>query len=160
MTTIRLGKKLIALRRDANMTQEELAAYMGVSKSSVSKWETETTLPDILLLPQLATLFTASILSCGSYPISSSTLTLNKVASCNCTYYNNSHLTSSLIILSISISYFTNLIYLVIILTFLYIKIHFIYFIFIIYTLKLNLKSLLLIFIQTNMTHPISLYKY
>ena len=43
MTTIRLGKKLIALRRDANMTQEELAAYMGVSKSSVSKWETETT---------------------------------------------------------------------------------------------------------------------
>ncbi len=41
MTTIRLGKKLIALRREANMTQEELAAYMGVSKSSVSKWETE-----------------------------------------------------------------------------------------------------------------------
>ena len=61
MTTIRLGKKLIALRRDANMTQEELAAYMGVSKSSVSKWETETTLPDILLLPQLATLFNVSV---------------------------------------------------------------------------------------------------
>lgn len=59
--TIRLGKKLIALRRDANMTQEELAAYMGVSKSSVSKWETETTLPDILLLPQLATLFNVSV---------------------------------------------------------------------------------------------------
>ena len=61
MTTIRLGKKLIALRREANMTQEELAAYMGVSKSSVSKWETETTLPDILLLPQLATLFNVSV---------------------------------------------------------------------------------------------------
>lgn len=41
MTTIHLGKKLISLRREANMTQEELAAYMGVSKSSVSKWETE-----------------------------------------------------------------------------------------------------------------------
>ena len=61
MTTIRLGKKLIALRREANMTQEELASYMGVSKSSVSKWETETTLPDILLLPQLATLFNVSV---------------------------------------------------------------------------------------------------
>ena len=36
MTTIRLGKKLIALRRDANMTQEELAGYMGVWKSSVA----------------------------------------------------------------------------------------------------------------------------
>ena len=35
--------------------------YMGVSKSSVSKWETETTLPDILLLPQLATLFNVSV---------------------------------------------------------------------------------------------------
>ena len=61
MTTIHLGKKLISLRREANMTQEELATYMGVSKSSVSKWETETTLPDILLLPQLATLFNVSV---------------------------------------------------------------------------------------------------
>lgn len=61
MTTIHLGKKLISLRREANMTQGGAAAYMGVSKSSVSKWETETTLPDILLLPQLATLFNVSV---------------------------------------------------------------------------------------------------
>ena len=31
MTTIRLGKKLIALRRDANMTQEELAVKLNTS---------------------------------------------------------------------------------------------------------------------------------
>lgn len=59
--TLNFGRRLLALRKKANMTQEELAAYMGVSKSSVSKWENQTTLPDIALLPQLATLFNSSI---------------------------------------------------------------------------------------------------
>ena len=48
-------------RREKGMTQEQLANYMGVSKASVSKWETGQSYPDITFLPQLATLFNISI---------------------------------------------------------------------------------------------------
>ena len=48
-------------RREKAMTQEQLASYMGVSKASVSKWETGQSYPDITFLPQLATLFNISI---------------------------------------------------------------------------------------------------
>lgn len=58
---IRLGQILTKHRRKRGITQEELAACMGVSKASVSKWETSTTYPDITLLPQLATFFDISI---------------------------------------------------------------------------------------------------
>ena len=43
------------------ITQEELARFMGVTKASVSKWETNQSLPDILLLPQLASFFDISV---------------------------------------------------------------------------------------------------
>lgn len=37
---INIGKILIEKRREKGITQEELAAYAGVSKAAVSKWET------------------------------------------------------------------------------------------------------------------------
>ena len=40
MELLHLGENIIRLRKKEHMTQEELANYMGVSKSSVSKWET------------------------------------------------------------------------------------------------------------------------
>ncbi|MCM1496273.1 MAG: helix-turn-helix domain-containing protein [Bacteroides sp.] len=61
MKEINLGRILLENRRKRGVTQEELAAYMGVSKASVSKWETETTYPDITLLPRLAAYFNISI---------------------------------------------------------------------------------------------------
>lgn len=48
-------------RREKGVTQEELAFYFGVSKASVSKWETGQSYPDITLLPQLASYFNISI---------------------------------------------------------------------------------------------------
>ena len=57
MKEINLGRILIENRHKRGITQEELAAYLGVSKAAVSKWETETTYPDITLLPQLAAYF-------------------------------------------------------------------------------------------------------
>lgn len=44
MREINLGKNLTTLRRRTGMTQEQLAEYLGVSKSSVSKWETGVSL--------------------------------------------------------------------------------------------------------------------
>lgn len=61
MKEINLGCILIENRHKRGITQEELAAYMGVSKAAVSKWETGMTYPDITLLPQLATYFNISI---------------------------------------------------------------------------------------------------
>jgi len=58
---IHLGRTLMENRHKRGITQEELAAHMGVSKASVSKWETSTTYPDITLLPQLAAFFDISI---------------------------------------------------------------------------------------------------
>lgn len=61
MKELNIGANLIQNRRRRGITQEELAEYMGVSKASVSKWETGATYPDITLLPRLATFFNISI---------------------------------------------------------------------------------------------------
>lgn len=61
MELLHLGENIIRLRKKEHMTQEELANYMGVSKSSVSKWETSATYPDIMFLPELANLFNVTL---------------------------------------------------------------------------------------------------
>ena len=40
MKEIRLGRVLVGNRHKRGITQDELAAYLGVSKAAVSKWET------------------------------------------------------------------------------------------------------------------------
>ena len=61
MKEIHLGRVLTEHRRRRGITQEELAEYLGVSKAAVSKWETETSCPDILVLPKLAAYFNITI---------------------------------------------------------------------------------------------------
>ncbi|MDO4541353.1 MAG: helix-turn-helix transcriptional regulator, partial [Bacillota bacterium] len=61
MNTLNIGENILKLRRQRGLTQEELAEHMGVTKASVSKWETKQSLPDILLLPQLAGFFDVSV---------------------------------------------------------------------------------------------------
>lgn len=55
-----LGSRIAELRRKKNMTQEELAAELGVTPQAVSKWENDLSCPDITLLPQLAQLFSVT----------------------------------------------------------------------------------------------------
>lgn len=52
-----LGKTILELRKQKNVTQEELAAELGVTAAAVSKWENGYTLPDILMLCALADYF-------------------------------------------------------------------------------------------------------
>ncbi len=52
-----LGKKIAMLRKQANMTQEQLGEFMGVSAQAVSKWENDQSYPDIMMLPTLAEKF-------------------------------------------------------------------------------------------------------
>ncbi|OGO93436.1 MAG: hypothetical protein A2Y17_04485 [Clostridiales bacterium GWF2_38_85] len=58
---LQLGATIRKLRTEKAITQEELAEYVGVSFQAVSKWETNTTMPDITLLPKLAVFFGVSI---------------------------------------------------------------------------------------------------
>ncbi len=61
MKEINIGKIIVTKRREKGLTQEDLAAYIGVSKASVSKWETGQSYPDITFLPQLSAYFNISI---------------------------------------------------------------------------------------------------
>ena len=58
---VSLSERLKTMRKTKDMTQEQLAEYMGVSPQAVSRWETSATSPDISALPQLADLFGISI---------------------------------------------------------------------------------------------------
>lgn len=61
MDIFNLADNIARLRRRRQITQEELADYLGVTKAAVSKWENRQTTPDILLLPQLASFFGVTI---------------------------------------------------------------------------------------------------
>ena len=56
-----IGEKIAELRKNRKMTQEELANVIGVSSQSISKWENNTTMPDILLLPIIAEIFEVTL---------------------------------------------------------------------------------------------------
>lgn len=49
-----LGAKIAALRKIRNMTQEQLAAQLGISAPAVSKWETGLSVPDAGMLVRIA----------------------------------------------------------------------------------------------------------
>ena len=49
-----IGNKIKQLRYKMRLTQEQLATRIGISAQSVSKWENAVTMPDISLLPALA----------------------------------------------------------------------------------------------------------
>lgn len=52
MTNIQ--QRLLDLRKEKGLTQEEVGAKLGVSPQSVSKWENGLTYPDIDLLQEIA----------------------------------------------------------------------------------------------------------
>ncbi|MBD5499929.1 MAG: helix-turn-helix domain-containing protein [Lachnospiraceae bacterium] len=49
------------LRADKKLTQEQAALQLGVSAQSVSRWECGKTMPDIMLLPELARIYGVTI---------------------------------------------------------------------------------------------------
>ena len=52
-----IGNSILNLRKQKNITQEALAAELGVTAAAVSKWEKGYTLPDILMVCALADFF-------------------------------------------------------------------------------------------------------
>lgn len=61
MLSLKIGEKIKAARKTCNITQEELAEKLGVTRAAVSKWENAESYPDITMLPQIARLFHITI---------------------------------------------------------------------------------------------------
>lgn len=56
-----LGQKIARLRNKNNLTQEQLGNKLNVTSQAVSKWENDTSAPDIMLLVDLANIFDISV---------------------------------------------------------------------------------------------------
>lgn len=54
MDTIKIGNFLRELRKEKNLTQEQLAEVFNVSARTVSRWETGSNMPDISILVEIA----------------------------------------------------------------------------------------------------------
>ena len=52
-----LANKIIALRKKAGWSQEDLADQLGVSRQSVSKWEGAQSIPDMDKIVQMSRIF-------------------------------------------------------------------------------------------------------
>ena len=58
---------LVTLRKMKNMTQEDIAEKIGVSRQSVAKWETGETVPDLDKCKLLAEIFEVSLDDLANY---------------------------------------------------------------------------------------------
>ena len=56
-----LGEKITKQRKELNYTQEQLADILGVSRQSISKWESDITYPETDKLIELGKLFDCSM---------------------------------------------------------------------------------------------------
>ena len=56
-----LGEKIYRLRTEHNMTQEQLAERLGVSRQSISKWESGAATPELEKVRALAEVFSVSV---------------------------------------------------------------------------------------------------
>ncbi len=56
-----LAGKLKSIRKQAGMSQEQLAEKLGVSRQAVTKWETDAGIPDIENVMAISALFNISI---------------------------------------------------------------------------------------------------
>ena len=56
-----LGEKIVKQRKELNYTQEQLADILGVSRQSISKWESNIAYPETDKLIELGKLFDCSM---------------------------------------------------------------------------------------------------
>jgi len=55
-----MGKKIALCRKEAHMSQEALAAELGISRQAVSRWETGEAAPDTAKVIELSRIFSVS----------------------------------------------------------------------------------------------------
>lgn len=75
-----IGKKIKELRKQRGITQEQLAESIGVSFQAVSKWENNIALPDITLVPILASYFGVTTDELLGFSIAEAEVEVNSIA--------------------------------------------------------------------------------
>lgn len=60
MIIMSLGEKLLYLRKKEGLSQEDVAEKLGVSRQTVSKWETDQTVPELIKAKLLSQLYNVS----------------------------------------------------------------------------------------------------
>ncbi len=50
-----------ALRKERDLTQQQISEVLGVSPQAISRWENSSALPDIAMLPAIAAYFEVSV---------------------------------------------------------------------------------------------------
>ena len=63
---MKFNEKLIKLRKEKLLSQEELAEKLGVTRQTISKWELEQTTPDMDKLQQISKLLVLPTLDLDS----------------------------------------------------------------------------------------------
>lgn len=61
MDMVSIGKFIAALRKEQELTQEQLGEKLGVTNKTISRWETGTYLPPAEMLLSMSELFSVSI---------------------------------------------------------------------------------------------------
>ena len=61
MQDVNISRTIARCRRERGVTQEQLASHLGVTKAAVSKWELGQSLPDVALLPRIASYFSLTL---------------------------------------------------------------------------------------------------
>ncbi len=61
MDQVKIGKFLAELRREKDMTQEQLGRKIGVTNKTISRWENGNYMPDVEMLLQLSDIFQVSV---------------------------------------------------------------------------------------------------
>ena len=61
MNQVKIGVFLRELRKGKGLTQEQLAEQFNISRRSVSRWETGSNMPDVVLLIEIADFFEVDI---------------------------------------------------------------------------------------------------
>lgn len=56
-----LGSKILELRKKQNLSQEQLAEQLNVTRQTISKWELDETAPDIRQAKELSKIFKVSL---------------------------------------------------------------------------------------------------
>ena len=56
-----IGNKILELRKNAKLSQEQLAEKMDVTRQTISKWELGETTPDIKQAKELSKIFNVSL---------------------------------------------------------------------------------------------------
>ncbi len=79
-----IGYGIASFRKKNGLTQEALASQIGVSTQSVSKWETGTNMPDVMLLPVIADVFGVTIDALYGRELESETYSPDEVVDRSC----------------------------------------------------------------------------